>query len=50
VKSKGDAELIVKQVRKLYTVKNGRLRHYRNRVWDCIEDFDAFSIEAIPRE
>jgi len=34
----------------LYTVKNGRLRHYQNRVWDYIEYFDAFSIEAIARE
>ncbi|XP_059078248.1 uncharacterized protein LOC131876779 [Cryptomeria japonica] len=47
---KGDAELIVKQVRGLFNVKNERLKHYRNRFWDEIEDFDAFSIEAIPRE
>ncbi|GLJ06993.1 hypothetical protein SUGI_0054950 [Cryptomeria japonica] len=47
---KGDAELIVKQVRGLFNVKNKRLKHYRNRVWDEIKDFDAFSIEAIPRE
>lgn len=31
-------------------VKNERLRHYRIRVWDDIEAFDAFSIEAFPRE
>ncbi|XP_059072874.1 uncharacterized protein LOC131873707 [Cryptomeria japonica] len=46
----GDAELIVKQVRGLFVDKNERLRHYRNHVWDEIEAFDAFSIEAIPRE
>lgn len=34
LKVKGDAELIVRQVRNVYTVKNDRLRHYRNRVWD----------------
>ena len=31
-------------------MKNERLRHYSNRVWDEIEDFEAFSIESIPRE
>lgn len=34
----------------MFSVKNERLKHYRNRVWDKIEDFDAFSIEDIPRE
>ncbi|XP_059074917.1 uncharacterized protein LOC131874961 [Cryptomeria japonica] len=47
---KGDAELIVKQVKGLFSVKNERFWHYRNRVWDEIEGFDAFFIEAIPRE
>lgn len=47
---KRDAELIVKQIKGLFSVKNERLRHYRNRVWDEIEGFDAFFIEAIPRE
>lgn len=46
---RGDAELIVKQVRGLFAIKNERLRHYRNHVWDEIEAFDAFSIEVIPR-
>ncbi|XP_059067300.1 uncharacterized protein LOC131858195 [Cryptomeria japonica] len=50
LKVKGDAELIVKQVRGLFTIKNERLRHYRNRVWDEIEAFDAFSIKEVPRE
>lgn len=31
-------------------MKNGQLKHYRNKVWDCIEDFDDFSIESVPRE
>ncbi|XP_057845361.2 uncharacterized protein LOC131054782 [Cryptomeria japonica] len=47
---KGDVELIVKQVKGLFSVKNERLRHYRNRVWDEIEGFDVFFIEAIHRE
>lgn len=37
-------------MRNVYTVKNDRLRHYRNRVWDELEFFDAFLIEAIPRD
>jgi hypothetical protein len=45
---KGDAELIVKQVRKQFSIKTDRLRHYRNLVWDEIESFEAFSIEFIP--
>lgn len=48
--AQGDAELIMKQVRGQYIVKNTRLRDYRNRVWDEIEDLDAFSIQIVPRE
>lgn len=40
--TKGDAELIVNQVHNHYSMKNERLKHYRNRVWDEIEYFDAF--------
>ncbi|XP_059075168.1 uncharacterized protein LOC131875151 [Cryptomeria japonica] len=47
--AKGDAKLIVNQVCNHYSVKNERLKHYRNRIWDEIEYFDAFSIEVIPR-
>lgn len=50
LKVRGDVELIVKQVRRLFVVKNERVRHYRNCVWDEIEAFNAFSIEAVPRE
>lgn len=32
LKVRGDVELIVKQVRGLFAVKNERLRHYRNHV------------------
>ncbi|KAH9310135.1 hypothetical protein KI387_038046, partial [Taxus chinensis] len=46
----GDAELVVKQVGDIFQVKNRRLKHYRNLVWDSIEFFDAFSIKAVPRE
>lgn len=50
LKVRGDAELIVKQVKGLFVVQNERLRHYKNRVWDKIEAFDAFLIEVVPRE
>ena len=50
LKARGDVELIVKQVKDMFSVKNQRLKHYRNHVWDEIEGFDAFAIEAIPRE
>lgn len=50
LKSQGDAELIVKQVQEQYTVKYTRLWNYRNRVWDEIENLDAFSIQVIPKE
>lgn len=50
LRGKGDVELIAKQFRNVFSVKNERLKHYRNRVWDEIEFFYAFSIEAVPRE
>jgi ribonuclease HI len=50
LKAWGDAELIVKQVKGQYSVKNHKLKNYRNRVLDEIESFEAFSIEEVPRE
>ncbi|KAH9289465.1 hypothetical protein KI387_033582, partial [Taxus chinensis] len=49
LKVQSDAELVVNQVKRIYQVKNERLRNYRNVVWDNIEEFDTFSIESIPR-
>jgi ribonuclease HI len=46
----GDAELIVKQIRKVYPAKHLRMRSYRNYAWDLIENlFLTFNIHAIPR-
>ncbi|KAH9328592.1 hypothetical protein KI387_000700, partial [Taxus chinensis] len=42
--------LIVKQVKNQFQVKNDHLRHYRNKVWEAIEVFDAFSIKSVPHE
>ncbi|XP_057825751.1 uncharacterized protein LOC131037573 [Cryptomeria japonica] len=49
LKVHGDSELIVNQVRGLNAVKNDNLKAYKLRVWDSIEDFDAFNIVAVPR-
>ncbi|KAH9323292.1 hypothetical protein KI387_017931, partial [Taxus chinensis] len=46
----GDSELIINQVRGQHVTKNDPLRNYKNRVWDLIEDFEAFYIVSIPRK
>ena len=46
----GDLDLIVSHVKNQFVAKNNRLRDYRNVVWDTIEMFDAFAIQAVPRE
>lgn len=45
-----NSQVIVKQVRDQYQVKNPKLKYYRDRVWDYMESFDAFSIQVIPHE
>jgi ribonuclease HI len=46
----GDAELMVKQIKKPYQDKIPRLRSYRNCLWDLIENFfSSFNIHHIPR-
>ena len=47
LKTKGDVELVVKKVQNIFSMKNPRLRHYRNKVWDELEGFKDFSIEAM---
>ena len=46
----GDLDLIVSQAKNQFAAKNNRLRDYRDVVWDTIEMFDAFAIQAVPRE
>jgi ribonuclease HI len=46
----GDSDLVVSQVKLKFAAKNERLRKYKDAVRDTIELFDAFSINAIPRE
>ncbi|KAH9316634.1 hypothetical protein KI387_025261, partial [Taxus chinensis] len=50
LKCLNDVEAVVKQVRDQYQVKNPRLEHYGNRVWDCIDSFEVFSIQDIHHE
>ena len=38
------------RVKNQFAAKSNRLRDYRNVVWDTIEMFDAFAIQAVPRE
>ena len=46
----GDAELIVKQIKKQYQGKHPRLRSYKNCLWDLIENlFSSFNIHSIPK-
>ncbi|KAH9303254.1 hypothetical protein KI387_014837 [Taxus chinensis] len=42
--AKGDSDLVVKQVRKLYATKNQCMKQYKHVVWDLIEMFDSFKI------
>ena len=47
----GDAELVVQQVKKIYQVKQHKLRNYKNEVWDLIDHcFSAFNLTYISRE
>ena len=50
LKAQGDIELIVRQIKGQYSVKNHKLKNYRKGVWDKIEGLDAFSIKVMPRE
>lgn len=50
LKAQGDAELVVRQVKNQYAMKNSRLRNYRSKVWGEIEGFDAMSTTSVLRE
>jgi ribonuclease HI len=47
----GDAELGMQQVKKIYQVKEHKLKNYKNEVWDLVEHyFFSFNISYISRE
>jgi ribonuclease HI len=45
-----DSELIERQVKGVYRVKEPHLRVLHGRVMEHIKGFDSFEIESIPRE
>jgi ribonuclease HI len=47
---RGDAELIVRQVRGEYDTSHPELRERRARVRELLTGFDRWSIEHVPRE
>lgn len=46
----GDSELIVRQVRGEYRVKQSRLKPLKQQVVDALEEFDSWTIANVPRE
>ena len=50
VETRGDSEVIVKQVRGEYGVNQPELRPLRNRVQKLADEFEQFEIQHIPRE
>jgi len=46
----GDSELIARQVRGEYRVKNSDLRGLHSQVADALNDFDRWTIRNVPRE
>ena len=46
----GDSNLVVKQVKNNFLVKNNRLKQYEHAIWDTTGLFDAFAISVVPRE
>ena len=51
LKTFGDFELIINQVKRIYQSKQQRLKQYQNEVWDLVDNFFlAFNISFIPRE
>jgi ribonuclease HI len=45
----GDSELVVLQVKYVYSTKDNRLKLYKEVVMKMIDKFEAFSIKYIPR-
>ena len=45
----GDSELVIKQVKGLYSAKQPRLRAYRYVVLDFFRTFEEYDVAAIPR-
>ncbi len=50
IDARGDAELIVKQIRGEYDTNNPELRERRVRALELLSSFDSWSIDHVPRE
>ncbi len=50
VEVRSDSELLVKQIKGEYRVRNRELRNLYNKAADLIREFESFSIRHIPRE
>jgi len=47
----GDSDLIVNQFKDSYQAKKQRMKQYRNKVWDLVDNFFlSFNISFVPRE
>jgi ribonuclease HI len=47
----GDSELVVEQVKKVYQVKQPKLRNYVKEFWDMVEqDFSSYNITHVSRK
>jgi ribonuclease HI len=46
----GDSELIVRQIRGEWKIKNEPLRELRSEVVKALEDLDSWSVDNVPRE
>ena len=45
----GDSQLVIWQVKSVYSWNDKRFLSYRKRVWDLMDDFEALNIKSIPR-
>ena len=45
----GDSQLVIQQVKSIYSCNDKRLLSCRKRVWDIFDDFESLSIRSIPR-
>lgn len=45
----GDSQLVIRQVKSIYSFNDRRLLAYQKRVWDLMENFEALNIRSIPR-
>lgn len=45
----GDFQLVIRQVKSIYSCNDKRLLAYRKRVWDIMDDYEPLNIKSIPR-